>query len=1047
MTVTTVFASTADGDIMSQNANYTTAANGSVFTLPVASVNELWVGQFLFGGVYSCYESFVSFDLSVLGTNQTVASAVMSTWLITDNSSVDFYAIALFYDWGATVTSADWQNLASLASLGTWWTTLQTSGIGATGAYKSWSDTTDIRALVTLFRGSTMPLLLAQQYQQAGWAPTGPQYLTFSSADVAGTTQDPKITITHNALLIAHTGTIGSEVGFASPMTSVPLLNATGALGTVVGLASPVAFIHGGGRADSSIKVEWDLDGNGSYAGTYEDVTGRVLSLQTFSGKDFPSRLHQAGAGTLTMTCDNSDDAFSFWNTASPLNIAPNSLKTGRRLRVRTAESVPADAVLLVRDRFNRTAGAGLGTAETGQVWTNRASGFSIVGNVAQADDTPSTPCIATVNAGASDVYAQVTVRQVTNSRTLGLTLRWQDASNYLYCYLSTTSTSGIRLVQVVAGVANTIGTPYQPLTGWEGMTIGASLVGSAYKLFVSGVQVSSATLASPTTATNHGLYAYHGGASGRINEYDDFYIWDRMPAEVNGILWTGVVSMVDSKVEAGPKKLATIKGEGVLGAVARPKIAGPRIPKTGQPTGFVVGDVLSRCGALHPPQPLDIGAITTSPVGMDDGLALEIARKFEVIERGTIYETNEGQVGYADSTRRAATVSRALFSDAPGWQYGYSALTPLDRRGSVKNQVIAGVGADAPSIPTIVTRIAASTTAHVDVVMPTTTAGDLLVVFIASTVDESHDWLAPIFWAEHRNLKAAKGLRVYSHFCDGTESGTTVRFYQNSTPVSGLWVANVCRIVDWYESYNNGIAMSDPAKGGNPNAVLHGWGRYPTLFLVTRVGIGATGADSWTPNFDPPDGYQSTVGVANGDGTAAHDVAITTGYKIDCTEVENPTLFDTMTGYDLIDESVVFAVRGYNGPHTKATLEDTKTQGGEGRLVTTNAQTSQDEHQAVLTHTTAALFGSEADAAAFGLLTVAEHADDAPSVSIGFWATKSSHYRDQAIARRVGHRITLDSTHNAGFGINGPFIIESVSHTFDEGLTKWWVRWELSPA
>lgn len=809
---------------------------------------------------------------------------------------------------------------------------------------------------------------------------------------------------------------------------------------------APAVFVAGGGQVDSNIVVEWDFDNDGDFSEAVEDITSYVVTAETQSGRDFASLVSgQAGAGQLKVALRNDDDRFSFFNAASPLNAAPNSLRTGRKLRIRTAESTPDDPLLLARDRFNRPDG-NLGTTETGQAWTARAGVFRVVGEVASTIEPVNDRVLATISLGVTSYYVQGTIRQVvpSTSRDVGFVVRYTDLSNYTLVRYEAGGV--VRIVDRNGGSDTTLAT--YNVQAWEGMTLGAGVVGTAVTAYVGGVAVASATAAS-ATGTHAGLYAFWGSFTGRSPELDDFHVWEHVAPEVEGVLFTGDITDVDTSVTVGPDKVVMVSADGVLARVARAEIAAPRLPLEGAPTGLVVGDVLARAGMLHPPAAgLDAGTITTGPIGIDDGDGLTLARHLEETERGFLHETNEGQVGYDDRAARATATSQAYFSDTPtAGQFRYSQIEPADHKVLLVNRVTAGVAADAPFG---ITETTPSGTQHVDITIPTVSPGDLLVVFIAGSHTPTTDlWTEPIWWVRHRHLGRTRGMRVYSHFCDGTEDGEVVRFFDNPAAIGGLWVASMYRIQGWYESYNNGIAMGQPVRGSDPAGLVHGWGRAPTLFLVAESGhgAGAGGMSFDTAEFNPPDGYADQEGAITSSGVPSTEAGILTFRKIDCTETEDPTPYSGLSNAT-VHESVVFAVRGYNGPHTKATLQNPQTTGGDGRFVTVEDIGSQDDHNLIRDHVAASnLFASETTAEAYCDTVLAMHADDRPVVSVSFYATSDAAHRAQAIRRRVGDKIRLKASGETGLGIDSDMFIETVSHRWSNAAKLWECTWQLSPA
>ncbi len=818
--------------------------------------------------------------------------------------------------------------------------------------------------------------------------------------------------------------------------------------GAVVGGTSPVLFTPAStAQVASDLVIEWDFDNDGDFDQTVENITGYVMSAETMTGRDFPSPLNPAVPGQLSLSLDNRDDRFSYFNATSPLATDPYSLRTGRKIRVRTAEAVANDPVLLARDRFDRPDSDVLGTTETGQTWTAQQGTFAIAGGVASTVEPFETRVLATIDVGATDHYVQATLRQVKPdlSRYAGLIVRWTDINNYSLVRVWTNiGGPQVEIVDVDAGVSTTHVS--YPLTPWEGVTLGGGVEGQTITAYVGGAPVVSHTLTGPINGTACGIFGYYAQDRGRSPEIDDFHVWDHVASEVDGILWTGEVTEVKPAVTPGPFKVATVTAEGVLTRAAGAEIASPRLPYAGAPTGPVVGDVLSRAGLLHPPAPLDVGAVTTGAIGIEDGPALGMARLAEETERGFVHETNEGQVGYQDSEARINASSLAWFSDTPGvGQFGYSAIEPLDQRADIINRVTAGVAADPPSG---ITHDFATGTSHVDITLPTVNQGDLLVIFIASSVrSNTVQWNVPLWWVDHRDNGDSHGMRVYSHICNGTEGGTTVRFYTNSAAASGIWIATWFRIENWFGSYNDGIAMSELASGETANPLVHGWGRYPTLFIIAQAGITASVATSFDATPTPPDGYTDTAALNFGSGVVAFDTGIATAYKVDVTESEQPTAFQAFDGFD-ITETAIFAVRGYNGPFTKATLANPNTIGGDGRFVTVEDVDSQDTHNAIRSHPAPSyLFASEVDAKAYGQAYVNAFGDDRTLVSIRFFATSNAGLRAQAVRRRVGDKVTLTASGDTGLGIEGDFFVEGIGHRWSKGAKVWECTWQLSPA
>lgn len=817
--------------------------------------------------------------------------------------------------------------------------------------------------------------------------------------------------------------------------------------GIEIGGTAPVVVTHGGGQVDSGIVVEWDFDNDGDFDGPDEDITGLVLGVETLTGRDFPSQLTgRAGPGQLKVSLLNTDDRFSFFNQASPLNQDGNSLRTGRKVRVRTTDAVNADPVLLARDRFNRPDGP-LTTDETGKTWglpvgaPFSVAPFAVQGGraAATAPNVGAVGNYALLDVAATDHYVQAVAGPLYEGSLAGVIVRYTDPNNFTLAYLS--RTGGLSVDDIDAGVGSTVAS--YAFTPWAGVTFGCQVDGTTVTGYVAGVPVCTATLPGPVNGTQAGIYAaWDPDVS--TQALDDFHVWDRVASEVEGVLWTGDISDLRPVVGVADLKVAGAAGEGWLARAALPDVASPRVPG-GAKTGLLAGDTLARAGLLHPPGVIDEGAVTAGPVGIPDGNALELARLFEETERGFIHETNEGPVGFQDATARAGATSQAHFSDTPSvGQFRFREIAPYDQRREVINRVTAGV---APSAPAGITRTVRTSnvpilsTNHCDVVLPTTAAGDLLVVVIIRANQSSgQEWNVPIWWVEHRPAKDAINTRIYSHWCDGTESGDTIRFYSDVGPAGGAWIAHIIQIEDWYQSYA-GVAVGEFVQGADPEALVHGWDREATLFVAVHGANQVSGSAVGTTY---PDGYgdgATNIFTTNG------NVLLSTAWKVDVTEFEDPGPFTGSEGF-LISESVVFAVRGFNGPHTKATLDQPQTTGGAGRFVTVEDVDSQDAHNTIRSHVSASnLLATETAAEQYGQAVLVAHADDRPIITLTFIATLDAAHRAQAIRRRVGDKITVTATGATGLGVQGDFFIESVGHKWSAAGKHWECSWELSPA
>lgn len=184
---------TGDGFVYSTNATYATARTGSG---QFAATTFLRVGQYWDGSAYYCYEGFLGFDTSSIPDTDTVSAATLSIMLETDNSTTDFTTQARLFTWsGSGLTTADWTSGASLTE--TLLATLNSSGIVAVGNY---ADFTDSAMPANINKTGNTEIRLNSSRHAAGNTPTGHEELRFYASVQTGTTQDPKLTVTHTAV-------------------------------------------------------------------------------------------------------------------------------------------------------------------------------------------------------------------------------------------------------------------------------------------------------------------------------------------------------------------------------------------------------------------------------------------------------------------------------------------------------------------------------------------------------------------------------------------------------------------------------------------------------------------------------------------------------------------------------------------------------------------------------------------------------------------------------------------------------------------------------
>lgn len=854
----------------------------------------------------------------------------------------------------------------------------------------------------------------------------------------------------------------------------MPVVSTTvGAGGVELGGSADVEFVHGSGQAAADIVVEWDLDGDGDFDDPLEDITAYLMGGESLTGRAFPSLLTgRAGPGQLRIDLLNDDGRFGFFNDASPLNTPPFSVRSGGRIRVRTADAVNVDPVLLARDRFD---GSGaLGDDELGNTWQAittpvfvrqaDSAGYTLAVHNGPPGWGISTPAMAAVDIDA-DLFAQLTVRTVDATNSGGIIYRVDDADNYGTVFLQN---GVLYLAERVGGVLTAV--DQVNVERRRNTTIAVHVDGTDAVGYVEGVPVLSGTAYSSSS----GLVGIRGNwQQQRAPAFDRFDVWDRPAAEVEGVLWTGKVVKVTPRTAVDDVATVTLDAEGPLADAARtevdpPSSIGPTSTSAGCPTGLIVGATLAAATLLHPPGPLSLGDVTPGAFGRPRGKALDIAREAEEVELGFLHETNEGRIGYEARGDRVGGPPDALFSDNPSAQFGYRTLELGDWRREVVNRVTARV---APLIPGVHIRggQSNSTAAGVandvavtlfDDVTHGVEVGDLYLIVVASTVTAPGvDWLTPLGWTAFRDDARDVGgkLRVYAKIAEAADFGATITLFDDTTPVGGSWLAHqhvykrvygdvLQGLEVAFHTYGSPLTGAQAASGQNvPPTVFPSWGpAAPSLLLSWRGGMSSTsGAVVETPtDVHCPAGYGNTTGTVELGVTNNFDVALQNAIRDACVAVETPSSW--ASGYDIFGgfnytETCTIAVRGFAGDPPETTG---------GPVVQVDDQAAQDRYESVLTHDNAAeLFADEADALAYGEGVLLRYNGDRPVLTMSFPATLTEAHRAQAIRRRVGHRIRLEASGAAGLGISGDFYVESIRHQWSDGGKVWAVSWELSPA
>ncbi len=167
----------------------------------------------------------------------------------------------------------------------------------------------------------------------------------------------------------------------------------------------------------------------------------------------------------------------------------------------------------IVGDTFTRADGA-IGTAESGQSWTNSAGTWLVSSNQAAAQNNENS--IATVETGVSDGEAEVRIGALGTGSGY-LVVRFHDAGNFLRIGYS----SGVWQAQtVVAYNATSLGVMVVDHAPAVGDRIRVRYRGTAVTAYVNGVPALSCTCTDHTTRTKCGMQTQNN-----TTRFDDFWV------------------------------------------------------------------------------------------------------------------------------------------------------------------------------------------------------------------------------------------------------------------------------------------------------------------------------------------------------------------------------------------------------------------------------------------------------------------------------------------------------------------------------------------
>lgn len=207
MTVSTFYGDTSDASIQSYSFTYSVAANGTgTFNVPsgIETLNSnqwLPVGQDNSDGTGGALGAigvdlaFLAWDTSSIPDGDAVTAVTPDTYSSGNVPGTHFTLKMFVYDWGASVTAADWRTPAQLSAL-TEFATLATLGNTSVG-HKTW--TPDAAAPTAINKTGFTRVVVASDKTESATAPTTEDLYLFIAADFAGTGGDPYIEVVHTS--------------------------------------------------------------------------------------------------------------------------------------------------------------------------------------------------------------------------------------------------------------------------------------------------------------------------------------------------------------------------------------------------------------------------------------------------------------------------------------------------------------------------------------------------------------------------------------------------------------------------------------------------------------------------------------------------------------------------------------------------------------------------------------------------------------------------------------------------------------------------------
>lgn len=197
MTVSTVYAS-VDTNVTGQSTVYATARDTGSYTEDLEADSIGQAGPFGPGNGY-CMEEFFNFDTTGIPDADVISAVELAMYGSTDASTTNFKLLAAVYDYGASITTADYRNQAALQAL-TPIAEFDTAPAGwSTAGYNVFTELSGGLVAAINKTGNTRLVMWSDRHE-AGTEATGSEYIGFwSSAEAQAGERRPRLTITHAA--------------------------------------------------------------------------------------------------------------------------------------------------------------------------------------------------------------------------------------------------------------------------------------------------------------------------------------------------------------------------------------------------------------------------------------------------------------------------------------------------------------------------------------------------------------------------------------------------------------------------------------------------------------------------------------------------------------------------------------------------------------------------------------------------------------------------------------------------------------------------------